>query len=623
MQQKNYNKSLQRQISLYFIVLTIVIVNTVGWLFYLRSDHYFDEELGQKLVGIAKSAAASTDADLLQFIQPGVESGQFYASLQSRLQLLAVSFNVERVYIIDRSYHLLVDSDSSTLISSPIPQLKSNLLELSSAIAGETAYSTLYRSYDGNLYKSGFAPIMDKNLTVTAISCVDASPAFLSVIDNIRNSLLIINFGSFIIVLVLSYFLSHTITNPIKKLVDAARRISTGDYAAPVQIQATNEIGFLGDVFNTMQDSIRINNENLKSLQQQAENETNRIKSYNELILENIASGIMTLDLDGKITVLNAEAARLLRIDRSENIGKSSSIVFNENNPFQKVFLKLHKNPPLMDYAETDLDFLDGSIPVSIRVSPLPDADDTIIGSNWLLVDLSELRNLQTRIKETEWLAYLGELSAAIAHEIRNPLNSINLFLGLLRRRVEQQPGPLESVDKIQQEIESLNTIITDFLYFARPSEPQKVTIPVHVLFDNVLFLANQEIEQKKINRKVMIKPKTLTCIGDANQLKQALLNIVLNAVHAMDENGKLLLSAQDLSSDKIQLSVTDNGCGIDPENIAKIFKPFFSTRNQGTGLGLSIVNNIIGAHNGTIVVNSEPGAGTRVIIELPKKETT
>ncbi|MBN2602029.1 MAG: HAMP domain-containing protein, partial [Candidatus Marinimicrobia bacterium] len=521
--QRPYKKSLQRQISLYFIILTIVIVNTIGWLFYLRSEYYFDEELGQKLVGIAQLAAASTDTDLLQFIQPGVETGQFYASLRSRLQSMVVSFNVERVYIIDRSYHLLVDSDLSTLIGSPIPQLQSNLLELSSAAAGETAYSTLYRGYNGSLYKSGFAPIIDKNTSIAAIACVDASPAFLSVIDNIRNSLLIINLICFIIVLVLSYFLSHTITNPIKKLVDAAKRISSGDYTAPVQIQAKNEIGFLGDVFNTMQDSIRINNENLKSLQQQAENETNRIKSYNELILENIASGIMTLDLKGKITVLNAEAARLLRIDRSENIGKSSSIVFNENNPFQKVFFKLHKNPPLMDYAETDLDFLDESIPVSIRVSPLPDADGTIIGSNWLLVDLSELRNLQTRIKETEWLAYLGELSAAIAHEIRNPLNSINLFLGLLRRRVEQQPGPLESVDKIQQEIESLNTIITDFLYFARPSELQKVTIPVHVLFDNVLFLANQEIEQKKINSKVMIKPKTLTCIGDANQLKQAL----------------------------------------------------------------------------------------------------
>ncbi len=619
--QRQYNKSLQRQISLYFIILTIVIVNTIGWLFYLRSEFYFDEESGQNLVGIAKSAAVSTDTDLLQFIQPGVETGQFYASLRSRLQSLVVSFNVERVYIVDSSFHLLVDSDSSTLIGSPIPQLQSNLLELSSAAAGETAYSTLYRGYDGNLYKSGFAPIVDKNLTVTAISCVDASPAFLSVIDNIRNSLLIINLISFIIVLIMSYFLSRTITSPINKLVSAARRISAGDYTMPLQIQATNEIGFLGDVFNTMQDSIRINNQNLKALQQQAENEANRIKSYNELILENIATGIMTLDLEGTITVLNAEAARLLRINRGENIGMSHRVVFHRHHPFSKPLSKHYKNPPFADYAETELNFDDEIVPVSIRISLLHDADGTIIGSNWLLVDLSELRNLQTRIKETEWLAYLGELSAAIAHEIRNPLNSINLFLGLLRRRVEQQPQSLESVDKIQQEIESLNTIITDFLYFARPTELHKVSIIIQDLFQNVLFLANQEIEQKKISTEIKTTPKTLTCVGDANQLKQALLNIVLNAVQAMEKEDKLILAAQELSPDKIQLSISDNGCGIDPDNIDKIFKPFFSTRNQGTGLGLSIVNNIIGAHNGTIVVNSESGTGTRFIIELPKKE--
>ena len=619
--QKLFKKSLQKQISLYFILLTLLIINTVGWLFYFQSENYFDEELGKKLNGVARSTATLIDADLLTYIQPGNESGQFYASLQRRLKTLKHAFGVQRIYIVDLSHRLMVDSDSLGVIGSTVPHLQSNRLELGIAKRGQTVYSTLYRGYDGNLYKSAFAPIFDAHKKISAIACVDASPAFLKVIDDIQEFLLIINLISFVIALALGYFLTRSITRPVKKLVKAAQRISSGNYNQSVALSTQNEIGFLGQTFNGMQESIRSKEEQLKALKQKAENEADAIKSYNELILQNIATGIVTIDLEGCLTVLNAEAARLLHLDRQLCIGKHFNKIFSPDHPFLPTLSALYHRPPTNDFIETEIRFKETSIPISVRVSPLPDSSGQIIGSNWLLVDLSEVRELQTQIKEKEWLAYLGELSAAIAHEIRNPLNSITLFLGLLKRRANKQPEQLESIEKITREIEALNSIVGDFLNFARPSGLQKEKFLLKELFNKTLFLAEKEISEKHIAVQADITPPGLSFFGDMSQLKQALLNITLNAVQAMNPGGHLQLKAGRTDSGRLRMEISDDGKGIAPEYLDKIFKPFFSTRSQGTGLGLAIVQNIIRAHNGTIIVENNLDKGASFIIELPKRE--
>jgi len=619
--QKPFKKSLQKQISLYFVLLAVIIINTIGWLFYFRSEHYFDEELGKKLEGIATSVATLVDADLLKYIQPGSEQGQFYTSIHHRLDTLANAFKVQRIYIINLSHYLLVDSDLSGIIGSAIPHLRSNLLELNTVANGQAAYSTLYRGYDGILYKSAFAPIINNQKVIVAIACVDASPVFLKAIDDIRDFLLIINLISFIISLILGYFLTRSITNPIKKLVIAAQSVSQGHYNQSINITSQNEIGFLGHTFNSMQENIHTKEEQLKALKQKAENEADAIKSYNELILQNIATGILTIDLDGHITVVNTQAARLLHIDRTRCIGKHYKEIFIKEHPFFHAISRLFKTTPVDGFMETEIRFDSNPIPVSVRLSPLPDSNGKTIGSNMLLVDLSEVRELQMKIKEKEWLAYLGELSAAIAHEIRNPLNSITLFLGLLKRHSTQRPEQLEPIEKITSEIDALNSIVSDFLNFARPTNLQKEKIELGDLFQKTLFLAEMEIRGKNINIEVQINPANLTLFCDVSQMKQALLNIVLNAAQAMSSGGHLKLIADKTALGRYRLEIRDDGDGISLEHLDKVFKPFFSTRSQGTGLGLAIVNNIINAHNGTIIVNNNSDKGVNFIIEIPLQD--
>ena len=625
MPKKAYKKRLQFQITIYFVLLAFFIINSVGWFLYFRAEHYFDVELGKKLIGISQSGADFMDAELLTYLKPGDENGNFYQTLLRTLNILRSDFRVTRIYILDRDFKVLVDTQPHSGIASTIPHLQSNLVELNTALNGKPVYSTLYRGLNGNLYKSAFSPIKNKTEQVVAIAGVDASPGFLQVIDKIEDTILFINFISLIFALLLAIVLARSIVNPIKKLVKAALRISQGDLSRPVQITTNNEIGFLGHVFNDMQKNIKSNEEKLNELRHMAEAEAASIKNYNDYILQSIANGILTLDLEGKITVLNPEAARILHIKPEKSIGKNYRDTFSADHPFYDLLAQGHHKAQKPTFIEKTFNLGDTAITLGIQLSPLRDSDGHIIGSNWVFADLTELRELQEQIKEKERMAYLGELSAAVAHEIRNPLNSIELYIGLMKRKLLFDPELLQAIEKIQQEIQALNAIVTHFLIFARPAQLNYQSVVIGDLFQESLTLAEGAIQKQNIRVHMNISENSLLLKGDFNQLKQALLNVILNAVQSMQPDGLLSLSALQVQKNEgrewLRIQIQDTGKGIPEEDKEKIFEPFFSTRSQGTGLGLAIVYNIIHAHGGTVFVESKINHGTTVTFELPKEK--
>ncbi len=608
-------KSLQAQFTLYFILFTILLINTVGWIIYFQTKKYFDEELGNKLKSASAEITYLVQPDLLSYITPGIEKGKFYESLSSSLRGLKKSFELESVYIVDKSNKLLLDADQNNNIGSAIPQLQTNLIELKEAKEGKTVSTTLYRDYNGNLVKSAFSPIKNKNGKIIAIACVEASPTFLNVINKIERFIFYLNLISLLAAVILSFILAKSITNPIKKLVSAAQRISCGNYQEDINIISRNEIGFLGNVFNAMQKDIRENETKLKILKQKAENEADNIKSYNELILQNIPTGILTIDLEGRITVCNGEAETLLNIKTASITHKHYTDIFNKEHPFRKIVDDIYNKKEFTALLEEELILAEKVKTLSVKVAPLLDSNKKLIGSNWLLVDLSDIKELKIQVEEKKWLANLGELSAGIAHEIRNPLNSISLYLGLLKRELKDEYEAIERVDKIQNEIKNLNNIVADFLYFARPTKLNLESVFISDLLNESLFLANDDISQKNIKVEADITKEDILIICDKMQMKQALLNIIKNSIAAMEENGEIKIKAY--IENGVNIKITDNGHGIEPENLDKIFKPFFTTRGNGTGLGLSIVSNIINAHNGTISVYSKVNEGTSVILKL------
>ena len=351
-------------------------------------------------------------------------------------------------------------------------------------------------------------------------------------------------------------------------------------------------------------------NEQLKSL-----------KEYNENIMASINSGVMVVDVNGQVTTFNRGASDIFHITSHAVVGKPAT---------EQARLK-----PLADLLKRTMETGYSVHRNEIKVSTFSDQEITIGASTSLLhsqtvrangaiaifSDLTRTKSLEERVKHSEKLAILGEMAAVMAHEIRNPLNSIAGFSQLLQARLPQSDRNRRYVDIIVGESFRVDTIISDILDFAH----QKKTIWTELCLSELIGRAIKNRQSKAAEKGIEIVaavPASLPAIkGDAVRLERVLLNLINNSIEAINQGGRIAVSvAEDQNQGQagVRLEVSDNGCGIPPENLGAIFKPFFTTKQAGTGLGMAIIQKIIEEHGGTIAVDSEMGRGTTVKIYLP-----
>jgi signal transduction histidine kinase len=230
----------------------------------------------------------------------------------------------------------------------------------------------------------------------------------------------------------------------------------------------------------------------------------------------------------------------------------------------------------------------------------------------------ADLRKTEAQLIRSEKLAALGQLSAGIAHEIRNPLTSINILIHSLTENLPTEHSRWEDLKVIEEEILRINEIVDQFLRFAKPASPLLEKTNLIPIFEEILQLLRPQIERCRIVVKKEFEPLPLITV-DKEQIKQVILNLLMNAIQAMTGGGKLGMTGR-LSKDGywVELAIQDSGVGIPPEDIDKLFDPFFSTKEGGIGLGLSIAHRIIDQHHGKIEVESTPGKGTLFTISLP-----
>jgi two-component system sensor histidine kinase AtoS len=230
----------------------------------------------------------------------------------------------------------------------------------------------------------------------------------------------------------------------------------------------------------------------------------------------------------------------------------------------------------------------------------------------------ADLRKTEAQLIRSEKLAALGQLAAGIAHEIRNPLTSINILIHSLTENFPPENAHREDLQVIEEEIRRINEIVDQFLRFAKPASPLFEKTNLIPIFEEILQLLRPQIERGKIKVKKEFEALPLITV-DKEQVTQVILNLLLNAVQAMPKGGHLTLRGQVADSDRwIRLSIQDSGVGIPGEDLNKLFDPFFSTKEGGVGLGLSIAHRIIDQHHGKIEVESAPGKGTLLTVWLP-----
>lgn len=223
----------------------------------------------------------------------------------------------------------------------------------------------------------------------------------------------------------------------------------------------------------------------------------------------------------------------------------------------------------------------------------------------------------RTQMSRAEHLATLGELATGLAHEIRNPLAGIAGVIDIIGRDLPATSAARAMVKDVRLEIDQINRILTDLLQTARPHPPRMMKSNLNTTVEHAVMLARQQVLSKPIRVEVVTDPKLPEVEHDSDQIHQVVLNLLLNAVQSIEGNGSVTVrvSSQD---DCASISVTDTGRGMTPQQLAQIFRPFYTTKPTGTGLGLSLVHRIVDEHDGRIIVTSEPGKGSAFEVKLP-----
>lgn len=340
-------------------------------------------------------------------------------------------------------------------------------------------------------------------------------------------------------------------------------------------------------------------------------------------ILRSVGSGIITMNMTGEITSWNNAAEQItgyrfdeIRTNWKKAFGDSIKGLFGHTDDLKARPVRFEGDIAKRDGSKATLGF---------TASLLKDEADTVRGIILTFQDITRLLEMEEQIRRQERLATVGSLAAGIAHEIRNPLASLSGSIQMLQGELELKGDHKHLMDIVLRETDRLNTIITEFLDYARPRSSRREQISLASLLEETITLFRNS---REFRSDIVIScdiPATITITGDSRRLRQVFWNLLINSAQAMmREGGTITISAAygtDIDADEVIIRILDSGIGIDSEHLEHIFNPFFTTKPAGTGLGLAIAYRIIEDHNGTIDVKSEPGKGTAVIINLPYVE--
>lgn len=348
---------------------------------------------------------------------------------------------------------------------------------------------------------------------------------------------------------------------------------------------------------------------------------------FRHLVL-NLRNGVLAITRDGRVAAMNDVAYRVLGVPRQpEDIGRPYGEVLRDCPEVVRVLQSAFDTANLPNRAELRLRKTGRAI--GYTISDILDDDGVLIGLTLFFKDLTRVEQLEERERLRDRLATLGEMAAAIAHEVKNPLASIEVMAGVLRRQLADRPDVMETLGDIIKESKMANAIVVEVLEFVRPIRLQVDQIDVR----EVIHAAVEALDENAGVVRVSVAPDVPQLTGDSSQLRQLFTNLMTNALEAMEGTTsdpwveiRVTLIPEDVEPGatgrplpaQVRIEVRDNGPGISEEVMERIFSPFFTTKPKGTGLGLSIVRKVVDAHDGIIDATSAPGRGTTFRVTLP-----
>lgn len=416
------------------------------------------------------------------------------------------------------------------------------------------------------------------------------------------------------------FYLAKGITVPIQDLAEATEKVAQGNLDFRLTSESRDEVGTLVQSFNRMTHDLKLSKAEVerKTLDLQRTNiELFQRKEYMEIVLQKIATGVISLDKDGRISTMNKSAEKMLGVDSERILGRHYREVLGPEylRMARDLIREVRKSKDETIEKQINIGVWNRTLTLLVHLNPLRDEEGKNMGMVAVFDDLTQLLKAQR-------MAAWREVARRIAHEIKNPLTPIQLSAERMRRRyrdrLEDDAEVFEECTKtIIHEADGLKNMVNEFSNFARMPAANPEPSDLNGIIREALVWYQEAHEDIRFGFDGGDDIPTLEL--DRDQMRRVMINLFENAVAAIDNGGEIRVRSEyNRELEMVSISVSDNGQGIPEEAKTRLFEPYFSTKRGGTGLGLAIVNNIIADHNGYIRVKDNDPRGTRFIIELP-----
>ncbi len=340
------------------------------------------------------------------------------------------------------------------------------------------------------------------------------------------------------------------------------------------------------------------------------------IEAFRDILISSLPVGLIATDNNGKVILYNKFSQEFTGINEEDAMDADSSIF--QNIPEISEAFKETAVPTDSCQKEVQVGSEAGEKhTLQLTRLSIVDREDKFVGTLLLMQDLSQVKRLEEDLRRSERLAALGKMAAGVAHELRNPLSSIKGLALVLKSRFQEENSDRQTASILVQEVERLNRSISELLDYARPQQLRKEEFGIVPLLEKAVSLMRIDAETAGVELRTYFEEDLPLLNGDEDKLTQVLLNLILNGIQAMEDGGVLEIRAG-ATDKKIEIVVTDTGCGISEKDLSHVFDPYFTTKPDGTGLGMAMSVKIIEEHDGEIHLHSKVGQGTSVIVEIP-----
>jgi two-component system nitrogen regulation sensor histidine kinase NtrY len=435
-------------------------------------------------------------------------------------------------------------------------------------------------------------------------------------------ALIIVTLIALLAAIWLGFYMAREITTPIRRLAEGTLKVAGGDYDIHIDQEGQDEIGFLVQSFNKMTQDLQQSQAQLATAYRQLSQSHELISTQKrdmEILLKNVAAGVLGLDAEGRVTLINDSAVQMLQRQREEVLGLDARVLLPEGayQRMAEVVAAARRSGRGTVERPFHLVLPNQTLYLLLKTTVLKDEAGRDLGVVIVFEDLTELERAQR-------LAAWREVARRIAHEVKNPLTPIKLAAQRLQRRYAEQLGEGGQVLKectqiIVEQVDELKNLVNAFSRFARLPQLTLAPQDLNALIQETVLLFRES--QPRVTLEFHPDPTLPLILLDREQVKRLLLNLLDNALASIDGVGTITISVRRHPADgRVELTVADNGRGIPARDKLRIFEPYFSTKRGGTGLGLAIVNSIVAEHQGHIRVEDNVPQGAKFIIDLPMR---